>query len=235
MKCGRALTMAGLIGLTACLARAQAPDEAAILRGVDAAVQARVEHVLGFADTEHYTIYRGNDETHPVAQMTVRTSYRKGVGKSYQILSESGSELARAFGLHPLLDNERSINEPGQVEHSWFTTANYAMRLEKPEVEQVDGRACYALTIHPREKAPNMVDGRLWVDAREFAIVKVAGTASKSPSVFAGTTQMMRQYAEVDGYPMATHARAESHSLLFGRTVVVIDYSDYQLQVEPGR
>ena len=31
-------------------------------------------------------------------------------------------------------------------------------------------------------------------------------------------------------YPMAMHARAESNSLLFGRTVVTIDYSDYHLQ-----
>jgi hypothetical protein len=30
---------------------------------------------------------------------------------------------------------------------------------------------------------------------------------------------------------MATHARAESSSPLFGRTVVVIDYSDYHFDL----
>ena len=46
---------------------------------------------------------------------------------------------------------------------------------------------------------------------------------------------MMRQYESIDGYPMATHARAESNSWLFGRTVVTIDYSDYHLELSPHR
>ena len=46
---------------------------------------------------------------------------------------------------------------------------------------------------------------------------------------------MMRQYMQLEGYPMATHARAESRSFLFGRTVVTIDYSDYKLQLKAGK
>jgi hypothetical protein len=46
---------------------------------------------------------------------------------------------------------------------------------------------------------------------------------------------MMRQYEQIDGFPMATHARAESNSMLFGRTVVTIDYSDYHLQLAPQK
>jgi hypothetical protein len=36
------------------------------------------------------------------------------------------------------------------------------------------------------------------------------------------------------GYAMAVRARAESSSLFFGKTVVVIDYSDYHFQLRPG-
>ena len=53
------------------------------------------------------------------------------------------------------------------------------------------------------------------------------------PSVFAGTTKMMRRYTTMQGYAMATHARAESNSLLFGRTVVTIDYNDYHFELRP--
>lgn len=42
---------------------------------------------------------------------------------------------------------------------------------------------------------------------------------------------MMRHYSNIDGYSMAMHARAESDSFLVGRIVVVIDYSDYHLQL----
>jgi outer membrane lipoprotein-sorting protein len=216
-------------------ASAQQPDAAAIIRQVDAAVEKRVNSVLGFTNVEHYLVYRGKDETHPLAELTARVTYQKGKGKSYTVLSESGSAVVRRFGLHPLLDNEKLVNQPGRVERSWFTSANYAMQLKPGGVQRVNGRDCYALAIVPRQKAPNMIDGTLWVDAREGFLVQVEGVASKSPSPFAGTTHMMRQYSPVAGFPMATRARAESVSPLFGRTVVVIDYSDYHLQLAASR
>jgi hypothetical protein len=46
---------------------------------------------------------------------------------------------------------------------------------------------------------------------------------------------MMRQYSNISGFSMAMHARAESASMLFGRTVVTIDYSDYRLQLRQNK
>jgi hypothetical protein len=135
------------------------------------------------------------------------------------------------FGLKPLLDDETAINAPGKATQSWFTSANYGMTLQDG-VQQVNGRACYTLAVKPKRKAPNMLDGTIWVDAKDGTLVKVEGTASKSPSPFAGTTHMMREYQNIEGYAMATHARAESKSFLFGRTVVVIEYGEYRLDAK---
>lgn len=199
---------------------------------VDANVQNRVARVLSFTDIEHYSVYRGSDETHPVATMTARDSYIKGKGKTYTILAQGGSAIIQHFGLAPLIENEEKINRPEVVERSWFTSANYLMKLAPGGTQRVNGRLCFALEIKPKEKAANTIDGTLWVDAGDGSIVKIEGVASKSPSPFAGTTHMMREYTEIDGFPMATHARAESKSDLFGRTVVTIDYADYRLQVQ---
>jgi len=211
--------------------RAQSADSGAIIRRIDAAAQSRYDHVLGFTDIETYAIYRGNDETHPAASMTVKTTYRKGVGKSYQILSESGSGILLHFGLHPLLENEKAINVPGNVERSWFTSANYDMKLKPGVAQNVDGRNCLVLTMVPRRKASNMIDGTMWVDSGDFTLAKIEGVASKDPTAFSGTTRMMRQYSNIEGYSMSKHARAESNSSLFGRTVVTIDYGDYHVKI----
>ena len=223
------LIMAGIV----CLA-AQEPDAAQVVRGIDLAVQARVENVAGFTDVEHYAVYRGTKEIHPAAEMTVRTTYHKGVGKSYEVLSQSGSVLIRRFGLLPLLDNEKTINLPGNVERSWFTSANYEMSLEPGGIQFINGRNCLALKITPKRKAPNAIAGTLWVDVKDYSIVQIDGVASQNPSLLAGTTHMMRQYANVKGYPMSTHARAESNSAFFGETVVTIEYGDYELQLLPA-
>lgn len=214
---------------------AAGPTDLSVSARIDAEVQARVANVAAFTDIERYSVYRGGDEVHPAAAITVKVTYRKGVGKSYTVLSQSGSALIRRFGLMPLLENEKDINRPGKVENSWFTSSNYEMKLQSGTVVRLNGRACYALAIAPKHKAPNMIEGTLWVDATDFSIVKVEGTASQKPSIFAGTTHMMREYMNIDGYPMATRARAESDSLLFGRTIVTIDYSDYHLELRPAR
>lgn len=210
----------------------QTPDQTAVLHSIDAAVAARVGNVLSFTDVEHYSVYRGDDETHPAAEMTVRDTYKKGVGKEYTVLSESGSSIILRFGLKPLIENEKTINLPGNVQKSWFTSANYEMKLKSGSIVNVNGRDCYVLAIQPRAEAPNLIVGTLWADAKDGSLVQIEGVASKSPSAFAGTTHMMRQYTNIGGFSMAMHARAESTSMLFGRTVVTIDYSDYHLQLK---
>ncbi|MFY9855983.1 MAG: hypothetical protein WAK26_19110 [Terracidiphilus sp.] len=214
---------------------AQQVDPATVVRKVDAAVRARVDHVAGYTVTEHYAVYRGKDETHPAAEMTVKTVYRKETGKSYAVLSQSGSEFIRKHVLSTLLDNEKEINRPGIREHSWFTSDNYQMKLKTGAIERLDGKDCLALAITPRRKAPNMIEGTLWVDASDGSIVRLEGTTSQSPSIFTDPAHVMRKYANMSGFGMATQARAVSESLLLGRTTVTIDYRDYKIQLTPAK
>jgi hypothetical protein len=229
------VAVASLAALASATTAAPQLDQPSVIRHIDAAVHDRYEQVAAFTDVERYAVFRGKDQTHPAAQMTVKSTYRKGVGKTYTILAASGSAIIRKLGLIPLLENEQRINVPSRVEASWFTSSNYDMKLKPGGIQQLHGRGCVAVAITPRQKATNMIDGTLWVHADDYQIAQIDGIASKSPSVWAGTTHMMRQYENINGFAMATHARAESDSFLFGRTVVTIDYTDYQLQVLPPR
>jgi hypothetical protein len=215
--------------------QAQQLDSSAIIRNVDAAVKARLDGLAEYTVTEHYAVYRGKDEIHPAAEMTVKTDYHQQTGKSYTILSQSGSEIIRRLVLGAILDNEKRINLPGTREGSWLTSANYEMKLKSGVIEWMDGRKCIALAINPKRTAPNMSDGTWWVDAKDGAMGRLEGTASQSPSVFTGPAQVMRRYASVNGYAMATQARAVSNSFLFGRTTVTIDYRDYQMRLQPAK
>jgi outer membrane lipoprotein-sorting protein len=224
------LALLGAIAITA-----QQLDSSTVIRGVDAAVKARLDNVASYTVTEHYAVYRSGDETNPAAEMTVRTDYRRETGKSYTIVSQSGSEIIRRLVLSAILDNEKRINEPGNVKASWLISANYEMKLKPGGIQRLDERNCFALAITPMRKAPNMIEGTLWVDAEDGSIVRIEGTASQSPSIFTGPAHVMRQYADVSGFAMATYARAVSNSFLFGRTVVTVDYRDYQMQLRVAK
>jgi len=209
---------------------AQTPDEATIIRGVDAAVHHRVDSIAGYTVNESYKLFRGSDLTHPAAEMTIRTTYARETGKSYKILSEDGSHILRSAVFSPLLDDEKRINLPGNVEASWLVSANYEMHLQPGGPQQLNGHTCYALAIHPKQRAPNLIEGTIWVDVRDDSIVKIEGHGSKSASWIAAPSQVMRVYEPVDGFAMATHAKAVTESDLLGPTTITIDYSDYQIR-----
>jgi hypothetical protein len=204
-----------------------------VIQQVDAAVKARVESIVGYTVTEHYAVYRNNDEVHPAAEMTVKTTYRKDTGKNYTIVSQSGSELIRRLVLNAILDNEKRLNQPGIREGAWFTSANYEMKLKPGGNQQVDGRNCIVLALTPRRKTPYLIEGTLWVDSKDGSIVLVQGTAAKSSSLLTGPTQVVRQYANIGGFSQAIHVRAVSNSMMFGQTIVKIDYQNYQVQLRP--
>ena len=215
--------------------QAQPLDEAAVVRHIDAVINARFDAVLSFTDVEHYAVYRGGDETHPAAEMTVKTAYNKDAGKTYTVVSQTGSEILRHFVFDALLDDEKRINAPGNREASWFTSTNYEMKLLPGGVQRVDGRDCVAVSILPRQKASNLIQGTMWVDAKDFSTVKIEGVSTKSPSMLTGPSHVMRQYALVSGFAQALHARAESDSTLFGKTIVTIDYRDYQVNLRADK
>jgi hypothetical protein len=209
---------------------AQQMDNATVLQHVDAAVKARIDGIAGYTAIEHYAVFRNKDETHPAAEMTVKTTYKRETGKSYEILSQSGSGAIRSLVLNTILDNERHVNLPGVREGAWITTANYEMRVKPGGIQRVEGRNCVAVSLTPRRKEPYLLEGTLWVDATDGKIVQIEGKGSKSSTVFSGATEMRWEYADVDGFAQAIHARAESDSFLFGQTVVTIDYRDYRIQ-----
>ncbi len=212
----------------------QPPDIATIVHGVDASVKNRIDRLGSYTVNEHYALFRGKDETHPTAEMLVKTTYRKQTGKSYDIVSESGSSFWRNEVLATLLDNEKRMSLPGNVETALINSSNYDLKLDSNARERLNGRDCLVLDITPRRTSQFLFNGKLWVDAQDYAIVQLKGTASKSAFFLASAAQVSRQYGEISGLPMATHAEAVSGSTLLGQTVVKIDYTNYQLDLIPA-
>jgi len=133
--------------------------------------------------------------------MTVRTDYNKATGKTYIVLSRTGSDLLQKFVLDTILENEKRINLPGNREKAWLTSANYEMKLNAGEPQRFDGRDCLVLTIHPRSPAPNLLDGTLWVDSKDGSIVQIQGKASQSVSHFTGPLRWSANTPTLTGSP----------------------------------
>ena len=206
--------------------RSQQNPNAAIVEKIDASVHAREQGLVGYTVTEHYRVFRSHDETHPVAEMVVNTRYQKDAGKSFSIVSITGSELMHKL-LETVLDDERRLTQPANRVTAVIAPANYEMSVKGQEA--LDGRNCVVVSLKPRRESQYLLNGTEWVDAEDGAIVQLQGITARSPSIFAGASQVSRHYTIIDGFPMATHARAVSNSWLVGKTIITIDYANYQI------
>jgi len=214
-------------------ARAQSPPPSAeIIQHIDQAVAHRTQSIAGYTVQELYSIYR-NGESNPSAQVTVKTTYTRDRGKDYTPISATGSSLMRSVVINHILSNEKEMATAQNRESVALTSANYEMTPE-PGVVSYNGRPCIIVGLKPRRKTPYLMNGKGWFDAHDFTLVHIEGAPAQSPSFFAGQTAGHRDYAKVEGFSMAQHAEMQSHSRLFGSTLLKIDYTNYQLHIDPS-
>ena len=204
------------------------PSNAAIILKIDAAVHDRSSNITSYSVKEQYSIYR-NGESDPSAQETVQTDYTVANGKQYTPIAQSGSALLRSNVIDKVLAGEKEMAMIANRESVWVTSANYEMTPENAPV-QFKGHTCLIIDLKPKRKSPHLFTGREWVDASDFTVVHLEGVPSQNPSFFAGATAVSRDYEKIDGFSMATHAEAHSHSFLLGKTDLKIDYTGYQIQ-----
>jgi hypothetical protein len=208
------------------------PSDQEIVQRIDAAVYQRFNAVTGYTVREQYSLFR-NGESNPAAQETIETVYDRSTGKQYTAIAQSGSSLMRSAVIDHVLASEKEINLPANREAALITSRNYNLRPEPGLVEK-NGRQCIVVDLNPRRKTPHLFTGKAFVDASDFTVVRIEGAPSQSPSFMAGETKVARDYTKIDGFSMATHAEARSHSFLFGDTLLTIDYSDYKIDLAPA-
>jgi hypothetical protein len=196
-----------------------------LIRNIDQAELRRESELTGYTVTEYYTI-RNSHFSKP-AEATIETTYKRGHGKTYKVLSRSGPSLLRNRVLDRLLQEETQMSGGRTREQVIITSANYEMKLTGKEL--VRGIICDVLELTPKRKSPYLLRGRLWVDPAKIVIVKIEGKPPTSASFFSGRPQVVREYQHLNGFALAHHSHAVSSSFLFGQSVVDIEYRDYHL------
>jgi len=111
-----------------------------------------------------------------------------------------------------------------------LTPANYRFRLVGSE--SLGGRPAYMLDVEPLVASKFLYRGRIWVDAADFAVVKMETEPSKSPSFWIARTQIHYTGAKTDGFWMPQKVRSETRVRIGGTAVLTIDYGSYSFSTE---
>jgi len=199
----------------------------AIVQRLMAANTQRSQALRGYRGKRVYHLdYHGIFGSHD-AEMQVEATYTAPDRKDFKVISQTGSKLLINHVLLKLLSSEQEAQEEQNRKELEISPKNYDFALAG--TEHTPGGDFYVLAVSPKNKSKYLYHGKLWVDARDFAVVRMQGEPAKNPSLWVSHTQIEYRWAKIGGFWLPVHNQSETQVRMGGKAVLTIDYSDYQI------
>jgi outer membrane lipoprotein-sorting protein len=170
--------------------------------------------------------------SHKKADMIVRVDYQAPNEKDFTIVSESGSASVRNKVFKKLLEAEQESTQPENQQRSAITAENYTFAVV--DYQKTEAGEVYVLDAQPRTKNKFLFRGRIWVDAKDFAITRVEGEPAVNPSWWTVKTDFKRSYQKTGEFWLPELNESTTKVRIFGTAVLTINYGDYELTKVPG-
>lgn len=161
------------------------------------------------------------------AEMVVNVKYRSPGKKEFIIQSATGSRLIIDRVFKKLLEAEKEESNPKMERLSALTDANYRFKLIGEE-NGFSG-AAYVLEVEPRRKDKFLYYGRIWVDAGDFAVVRLEAEPAKNPSFWTRKADIDEVYTKVSDFWLPAHNHSVTSIRLGGHADLSIEYGNYEI------
>lgn len=189
----------------------------------------RAQHLRGFESERHYELEYTGFPSARSASMSVNATYRAPGTKQFTVIAESGSKLILTRVLHRLLESEQeSSSDESHRQATALTTANYRFALRGCDVSA--GRDAYVMNVEPLRDNKFLYRGTIWIDAVDFAVVRIDAEPAKNPSIWTKRSQIHHQYQKFGEFYLPSSNETVTEVRLGGRSVLRIRYENYKVQ-----
>jgi hypothetical protein len=161
------------------------------------------------------------------AEMVVTVRYLAPSTKEFTVQSTTGSKLIIDKVFAKLLEAEEEAMSTDMQRRSALTEDNYRFTLTGYEAGPQG--AMYILEVEPRTRDKFLYRGRIWVDAKDFAMVRLEARPAKNPSFWTKSTDILQVYAKVSDFWLPVQNRSISTIRLGGHADLSIEYKDYEV------
>src|SRR5271165_1581412 len=142
--------------------------------------QKRAQALSQFQATRIYRMqYRGFPGNKD-AEMTVKMTYQSPATKDFTVVSQSGSKFITDHVFKKLLEGEQEAMDQENRQRTALSSNNYDFALDAYEVTPAG--ADYVLSVVPKTRNKFLYQGKIWVDAKDFAVTRIEAEPAKNPS-----------------------------------------------------
>lgn len=187
--------------------------------------QQREARLRQYSSTRTYRI--ANSKGKARAESEVQMNFQAGGGKQFKTISEKGSGFVRGRVFKPLMESEVETAAGRSRHDTSISPANYSFELLGEE--DVDGHHCYVAQATPKHKNKYLFNGKVWIHATDFAVVKIAGQPAQNPSFWIKRVDFVRRYQKVGDFWLPLKDESTSQVRIVGAHVLTINYGNYQI------
>jgi hypothetical protein len=161
------------------------------------------------------------------AGMVVSVSYTSPNDKEFTIVSQQGSKFVIDHVLKGLLDGEKEAASGDNHQHTALDSRNYDFTLASVEASAEGPQ--YVLNVVPKIDNKFLYRGKIWVDAKDFAVTRIEAEPAKTPSFWIKKTEVKHRYEKVGDFWLPAENKTESWIRLGGHASLSIEYEDYKI------
>jgi hypothetical protein len=184
----------------------------------------RRSELIGYTAIRRYQAANGK---HHHAEMLVGVACARDGSEDFNILSEEGSGWIRGHIFRRLLKEETEASRRGSRESTRITPENYQFQMIGQET--LDTGRAYILAVAPRTANKYLIDGKIWVDASDYSIVRIEGRPSRNPSFWVRSVNIVRTYQRVGPFWFAASTDTISQIRILGPAELTIENFNYTL------
>jgi len=177
----------------------------------------------GYTAVRRYVLE--NPGQHKRAEMVVRLTCLKDGTKQFDTVSSAGWGGARKHVFPRLLKAEEEASVPDLRAQSRITPENYSFEMAGQEV--INGRPAFIVEATPREPKKFLMRGKIWIDAEDYAVVRIEGVPAKNPSFWIKSVHFAHKYEKHGPFWFPASDESTTDVRIFGATELKIEYFDY--------
>jgi hypothetical protein len=183
----------------------------------------RQSEMTGYTATRRYVAVNKKRR----AEMLVRVESTSDGAKQFTILSEEGSGSIRKHVFQKLLSEESEASRRGTRKNTRLTPANYDFQVVGQETRETG--PAYVLEVSPKTSNKYLIDGKIWVDANDYSIIRIEGQPARNPSFWVHDVHFVHTYQKVGQFWFASSTDTTSQIRIFGDSELTIENSNYKL------
>jgi outer membrane lipoprotein-sorting protein len=183
----------------------------------------RQSELAGYTATRRYVAVNKKRR----AEMLVRVECDSNGVKQFSVVSEEGSGAIRKHLFEKLLSEETEASRRGTRNSTRLTPVNYDFRIVGQET--LETGPAYVLEVAPKTPNKYLINGKIWVDANDYSIVRIEGQPARNPSFWVHNVRFVHTYQKVGQFWFAYSTDTTSQVRIFGDSELTIENLDYKL------